>query len=147
MMSGKFLMLRYIKTIIFSIILFCGCSGDDRGLAPVSGTVYLNGKPLPNANIIFTPLEENIRVAVGSTDKEGRYKLTSFQTSDGAKIGKHKVSIRAYEIADETFKPADDITIKKGKLLSPRKYLDPETSGLTADVEKKSNIIDFKLSE
>ena len=124
-----------------------GCAGDDRGLAPVSGTVYLNEKPLANATVIFTPKENNIRVGTGSTDKNGQYRLTSFQTNDGARIGKHSVTIRAYEATDGPFKPADDISLTRGKMLTPAKYAKTESSGLTADVEKKNNVIDFKLTD
>jgi hypothetical protein len=123
-----------------------GCSGENRGLAPVSGTVYMNGKPLPNASVIFTPVEDNVRVGVGSTDKNGKYRLTSFQTNDGARIGKHAVTIRAYEVPDGPFKPADDMSLSRGKMLTPAKYSKAETSGLTATVENKNNVIDFNLT-
>ncbi|NBR05471.1 MAG: carboxypeptidase regulatory-like domain-containing protein [Planctomycetes bacterium] len=128
-------------------ILLTGCAGDDRGLAPVSGTVFFKGKPLPNAGIIFTPDQDNTRVGVGSTDKDGKYKLTSFQINDGAKIGRHTVTIRAYEVPDGPPKAADDITNVTGKMITPFKYARPETSGLTADVARKNNVIDFELTE
>ena len=98
-------MFRSVSFFILINLIITGCSGDDRGLAPVSGTVLFNGKPLPNAGVIFTPDQDNIRVGVGSTDKDGKYRLTSFQINDGAKIGKHTVTIRAYEIPEGPLKP------------------------------------------
>lgn len=140
-------MFRSVSFLILINLIITGCSGDDRGLAPVSGTVLFNGKPLPNAGVIFTPDEDNIRVGVGSTDKDGKYRLTSFQINDGAKIGKHTVTIRAYEIPDGPPKAADDITNVRGKMLTPFKYARPESSGLTAEVARKNNVIDFQLVE
>jgi hypothetical protein len=32
-------------------------------------------------------------------------------------------------------------------MITPFKYARPETSGLTADVAKKNNVIDFSLTE
>lgn len=49
-------MFRSVSLILMSLII-TGCSADDRGLAPVSGTVLFNGKPLPNAGVIFTPMK------------------------------------------------------------------------------------------
>lgn len=137
------LMLQRLSLIF--LVFINGCAGDDRGLAPVSGTVFFNDKPLPNAGVIFTPIEDNVRVGVGSTDKDGKYRLSSFQIHDGAKIGKHNVSIRAYAVSDGPFKPADDISFVRGKMITPLKYAKPETSGLTAEVERKNNVIDFKI--
>ena len=140
-------MFRLVSFLILISLIITGCYGDDRGLAPVSGTVLFNGKPLPNAGIIFTPDQDNTRVGVGSTDKDGKYRLTSFQINDGAKIGKHAVTIRAYETKDGPPKAADDITNVQGKMITPFKYARPETSGLKADVAKKNNIIDFELKD
>ena len=137
-----------LRSVLFLILMtIAGCSGDDRGLAPVSGTVLFNGKPLPNAGVIFTPDEDNIRVGVGSTDKDGKYKLTSFQINDGAKIGKYAITIRAEEGGDSKLKPADALDFVRGKIITPLKYSRPETSGLTAEVARKNNVIDFQLPE
>ena len=140
-------MFRSVSFLILISLIITGCSGDDRGLAPVSGTVLFNGKPLPNAGIIFTPDEDNTRVGVGSTDKDGKYKLTSFQINDGAKIGKYAITIRAEEGGDSKLKPADALDFVRGKIITPLKYSRPENSGLTAEVARKNNVIDFQLSE
>ncbi len=137
---------RYWILLLISII-HLGCSGDDRGLAPVSGTIFFKGKPLADAAINFTPEDTTGRVAAGSTDKDGKYKLTSFQINDGAKIGKYTITIRAEEGGDSKLKPADALDFVRGKIITPLKYSRPETSGLTAEVARKNNVIDFQLSE
>lgn len=137
---------RYLIFLLLSII-HIGCSGDDRGLAPVSGTIFFKGKPLADAGINFIPEDTTARVAAGSTDKDGKYKLTSFQINDGAKIGKYAITIRAEEGGDSKLKPADALDFVRGKIITPLKYSRSETSGLTAEVARKNNVIDFQLPE
>ncbi len=136
-------------------LLFCfviatttiGCGGENYGLAPVSGTVFFNGKPLSNATVIFAPEVNDIRVAIGTTNNEGKYQLTSFRIYDGARIGKHIVTIRAFEDLGGPFIPRDDNQRVQGKMVTPISYANPETSNLFAEVEKKNNIINFQLAE
>jgi hypothetical protein len=130
------------------VALLTGCGGDDRRLAPVSGTVRYNGKALAGAYVAFWPEETGVRAASGTTDENGHYRLTTFQSYDGARVGKHRVVVRAEEIPEGPPKAADDITAKRGKLLTPARYSNHETSGLTAEVAaKKDNVIDFDLSD
>jgi len=117
-------------------------------MAPVSGTVRYNGKPLANAYVSFSPDEPGLRAASGSTDANGHYRLTTFDGYDGAMVGKHRVMIRAEEMPVGPHKAADDITFKRGKLLTPLRYSNADTSGLTAEVvARKNNVIDFDLTD
>lgn len=130
------------------LLLFAGCSPKSGPrIAPVSGTVTYNGKPLPGAYVGFTPENPGDLQAQGSTDANGRYRLTTFSNYDGAIVGKHVVNIRAEEPPDDPTKAADDITLKRGKLLTPRKYQDPRTSGLSAEVLDQKNVFDFHLTD
>jgi hypothetical protein len=126
------------------ITLPLGC-GDDSGLAQVSGIVRHNGQPLANAYVGFWPEEVGVRAASGSTDANGHYRLTTFRANDGAMVGKYKIMVRAEEIPEGPPKSADDMTLKRGKLLTPPHYSNAETSGLTADVAKGNNVIDLEL--
>jgi hypothetical protein len=48
-------------------------------IVPVEGVVLLGGKPLPNAQVTFTPTGADLGyeyVAVGTTDDKGRFKMT-----------------------------------------------------------------------
>jgi hypothetical protein len=38
------------------------------------------------------------------------------------------------------------MSLSRGKMLTPAKYSKADTSGLTATVENKNNVIDFKLT-
>jgi hypothetical protein len=140
-------MVRFLPAL-FLVAPIVGCGGDPR-VATVSGTVTYKGKPLPNAYVAFWPEKQGERAATGSTDANGRYRLTTYQAYDGAVIGKHGVMIRAEEVqvAEGPPKAADDITLKRGKLLTPPRYSNAVTSGLTALVAPKNNVIDFDLQD
>jgi hypothetical protein len=72
-----------------------GCGGGN--VAPVSGTVHLDGKPLAGAAVTFSPdtgKDGGVGGSYGKTDGEGRYTLRSvIGDQSGAAVGKHKVSI------------------------------------------------------
>lgn len=144
---GKPVKFKNYAAVVFLTMIQAGCFWNDRGLAPVSGTILFNGAPLADAGITFIPEDHLARVAIGSTDKEGKYKLTSFQIHDGAKVGKYKVTIRAEEGGDSYKKRADALDFVRGKIITPLKYANPDTSGLTADVLNRKNVIDFQLTE
>jgi|SRR6185369_16316312 hypothetical protein len=70
-------------------------------VAPVAGTVTLNGKPLANAQISFEPTTqasatESSPGSYSTTGTDGRYTLqlvTTDKTVVGAVVGPHRVSI------------------------------------------------------
>src|SRR5438874_57919 len=80
-----------------------GCGRQPYRIAPVSGRVMLDGKPLANATVQFYPLaaatSENAGpTALGRTDEEGRYVLVPFDRSaaKGAVVGQNKVMITVH---------------------------------------------------
>jgi hypothetical protein len=80
-------------------VLFAGCSSEPYKVAKVSGLVTFDGKPLPNAEVMFQPEpgEGSINPGPGSagtTNSEGRYTLKVIgKDTNGAVVGKHKVRI------------------------------------------------------
>ena len=68
-----------------------GCGESGPPLGQVSGTVTMDGAPLANALVTFTP-EAGGRGSMGKTDANGKYEL-AFVDSKGALIGAHKVSV------------------------------------------------------
>lgn len=78
--------------------MLCGCSSGDRALAPVTGKVTLDGKPLSGGGVTFQPI-----AAAGSTsagrgsvaycDGEGNFTLKTIDGHPGAVVGAHRVRI------------------------------------------------------
>jgi hypothetical protein len=84
------------------VLLLAGCGGRSVKTTPVSGRVTLDGKPLPDAMVMFVPAvgaspadQDPLPSSVGTTDGDGRYSLVlnSGGKANGAVVGKHKVII------------------------------------------------------
>ena len=79
------------------ILAIAGCQLESPAppkgprLAPVTGVVTLNGKPLERANVKFESFES--AVSTGLTDADGRYELRYVGNEIGAPIGGHIVRI------------------------------------------------------
>ena len=89
--------LCFLLATLAVVNLTAGCGGDDAStkrpkLAKVKGKVLYNGNPVEGATVAFTA-EGAPRAATGTTDKEGRFELTTFNTGDGAVIGDHVVTV------------------------------------------------------
>ena len=80
---------------ICSLLFAQGCGGTFNA-APVSGTITLNGQPLKDATVTFTPQGggNESPASSGRTDSSGNYSLTMISdNSTGALIGKHSVRV------------------------------------------------------
>lgn len=76
------------------IVAAVGCGGppaDLPDIGAVSGVVTLDGQPLENARVMFTP--DHSRPSGAMTDANGRYELVFNEKIKGAAVGKHKVRI------------------------------------------------------
>ena len=93
---------RYLAWLLLPLLLL-GCGKSGPKVAPVSGRVTLDKKPLANATVIFTstePVTNNSPnpESSGQTDEEGRYSLKTTQDRrDGAVVGTYKVRISLIE--------------------------------------------------
>jgi hypothetical protein len=115
-----------------------GCGEKIKGmppLAPVRGTITLDGKPLAKTGVIFS--SEKGHSSIGLTDELGRYELRFIRGIRGAVIGKHAVRLDGSAGLDQL--PGPDF-----KNPVPAKF--SKSSTLTADVAPGANKIDFELS-
>jgi len=76
--------------MLLPLLLGCGTGGPE--LAPVSGRVTLDGRPLELADVVFQP-EGALSPSYGRTDTEGRYQLGYKRGVTGAIVGEHMVAI------------------------------------------------------
>ncbi len=90
----------FSASAVVAFALF-GCeSSDGIKLGEVSGVVTQDGKPLPKAEVTFTP-ESGDRISTGSADASGKYSLIFTRDRTGAVVGKHSVSVRLPGEMDE----------------------------------------------
>jgi len=124
-------------------VVTAGC-GDKPDLPPtarVSGLVMIDGQPLARGIVQFVPDTAQGTEGpsgVGYVDEEGRYEISTAGVR-GAIVGHHKISVKAEADYDET-------QISMGPSLIPRRYNNPDASGLTAEVkEGEKNEIPLEL--
>jgi opacity protein-like surface antigen len=109
-----------------SALAAAGCGSSASSIAPVSGVITLDGKPLANAHVAFQPeATSGARTAgagsYGTTDASGKYELKTFDTDRaGAVVGSHRVEINLKVVAD------DGPQIRRPKMLPPKYNLQSE---------------------
>jgi hypothetical protein len=91
---------------------------------PVSGTISCNGRPVDNGKIVFLPPSPAGQQATGQIIN-GNYSLTSFALNDGAFPGSYQIVIVSPSV--------------------PARFQSQATAGLSAMVQKGSNMINFDL--
>jgi hypothetical protein len=126
--------------VLLSSALVTSCSGRDESkrVYPVSGKVLYLGKPTPGARVSLHPLDEANKSArvrpSGVVQEDGSFRLTTYQTHDGAPPGSYAVTV----IWVERGKRGDD----DGKSRLPDRYASPTLSNLTVEVKETDNALD-----
>ena len=115
------------------LIGLAGCGGN-ANLADVQGTVKLDGNPLPNAFVTFTP-ESGGATSFAKTSEDGTYRMQFTDSETGAFIGSNRVCIRTGDV-----KPDNSGRLKE---LVPVVYNDKTT--LVAAVKSGGNTFDWEL--
>ncbi len=154
----KMVLGELLGAVLLVSLLALGCAqpGTDRPATyVVTGTVTQDGQPVGGATIGFQPTGGSTG-AVGKTDADGKYTLTTFASGDGALPGEYQVKIVKYDIetteaVDEDSEayvaPNEDEEVPAPENLLPPNFADPATSGLTATVteDASQNVFDFTL--
>ena len=122
-----------VATCIGASVLLGGC-GSGPKLADVSGTVTVDGAPVPGLQVLFEPQDKVSPGSIGFTQADGTYRLKCSSGQDGAVVGQHIVRVTTAEI-DDPSGPA---------LTIPAKY--NTSSELTQEVKAGTNTIDLKLT-
>lgn len=127
----------------------CGGGGGRPETHPVAGVVTFNGEPVADAMVTFH-LEDGgaPRPAMGKTDSNGKFRLTTFDTNDGAMAGRHVVTVvkeestgddgGEMEIGSDSYAAAMSAAAagtNERKLLVPEKYATKAESPLRITVD------------
>ncbi len=135
--------MRCVKLSPLALLFPCllpGCGGELK-VAPVSGTVTLDGQPLERASVLFQP-EGGGRPSFGVTDGNGYYTLSYSMHEAGAEVGKAKVQITTRLQAEDPSGEYRDNAPRAPERVPARYAKEP----VTVDVKSKSNIIDITLT-
>lgn len=125
--------------IFVGLIVCIGCSGQKNENLPetiaVEGVVTYQNKPVPDATIMFYPVQGR-KPASGRADASGKFTLTTFKKNDGVLPGEHKVTVNAYESTPE------GVSMKSA---IPIKYTNQNNSPLTINVSESEKEIKLEL--
>lgn len=118
-----------------------GCRQSD--MAPVSGRVTFEGRPVPKAIVRFLP--ESRPMAAAGTDDDGRYRLTTRRPMDGAYIGRHKVVVAPWMPGTGD---TSGVTAEPERPDIPKIVRDTDSTPLAVEVTAKGpNEFDFDLAK
>jgi len=95
------LRMKWAWLLVIVLCLGVGCQNESDGLTkfPVTGTVTVNGRPVPLVVVNFQHVEtslpgRNARFPVGVTDENGRFQLSTNGQYDGAVPGEYVVTFQ-----------------------------------------------------
>ena len=92
---------RTACALICSLLALSACGQRDESLAEVRGDVTFCGQPAV-AEVLFEPLnnsgQSTGRASTATSDESGRFRLRLDDSKSGAKIGRHRVTIRVQRI-------------------------------------------------
>lgn len=142
--------------VVALALSLAGCEPGGPPMGQVTGTITLDGKPLPNAAVTFAPVDGG-GASSGISDANGKYELNA-QDRKGAVIGKHRVYVTSVSMTKSTVDPnmsssspeyekqamggGSEYNVKLTEPI-PAKY--NEKSELQYEVKAGSNTIDLEL--
>lgn len=139
---------RHTSPLLVTLALIFPACGPSEGpeLAPVTGKVTYQGKPITQGIVSFQPAAPDGTPATGTIGPDGTYSL---QTADaeGARLGEYRVVISARKEPEQEPDSATPPLKKLPKVESqlPLKYEDLEKAQLTKKVDSGHNTINFDL--
>ena len=121
-------------------IVVVGCGPNRPEMAPVHGTVTLNGAAVAGAQVMLVPRQGG-RPAQGITDEQGNFVIKTFEDGDGALLGHHDITVTSKRLisvggAKQSGSELDALPqAVHYKWLTPKRYSRKDTSGLSVEVK------------
>lgn len=133
-----------------AIIFTTGCQRGPR-FVEVRGVVTLDGQPVAQTAVTFSPIETGAEPSVGITDEKGQFQLATAHGNQGAREGKHRVIVTRYDmvpLAPGEQAPSGDIAMEGHRLewIVPKRYAFPDQSKLEVDVREGMPPVTLQLT-
>jgi hypothetical protein len=84
--------------LVFALIASTGCSKAPYSTSPVKGVVTLDGQPLGEGKVMFTPAAQGDsakagKAGFGPLNPDGSFVVSTYGSDDGAIVGPHWVTV------------------------------------------------------
>lgn len=134
---------RFVIGMSWAVLLSgCGSSGPEVGY--VSGTVRMDGEPLPYATVEFYP--EQGRPSVGTTDEQGHFELGYTATRKGALLGTHSARVSTVRESGQFTGPDGKPLPGMGEKVDPKYNQDSQDNPeMRFEVKPGRNTIDLSV--
>ena len=132
-MNGHFRIAVWLGVLLGPVL--AGCSGKNENLSEVTGVVTLDGQPLPDAVIVFSPTAGGT-TSYGRTDNDGKFRMLFRDNVYGAWIGENVVRITTFDL------PANGKPGKKE--LVPNVYNTKSTTKVTVAAGQNTHNFELK---
>jgi hypothetical protein len=130
--------LLWTACLFAAVLAGCGGLEPPEPVFPVSGEVFVKGRPADGAVVTF--FKEGADLTAGqpsaTVQPDGSFKLTSYLPEDGAAEGEYRISLSWREAIGGSLSDPE-----YGPEKLPKKYLSPESSGLQASVSPTTNTL------
>ena len=152
---SRVLCLAAVCCLVCLAVPGCGPGGPELGT--VTGKVTLDGKPVTNGLVTFTP-EAKGGASIGKTDANGQYELL-YLDRKGALLGQHKITVTTLqeaatttgmrsdspEYAKQAASAANQSAYNSAKVVEPIPARYNTNTELVKEVKSGSNVIDLEL--
>ncbi|MDR1959163.1 MAG: carboxypeptidase-like regulatory domain-containing protein [Planctomycetaceae bacterium] len=144
--------MKYELSLLFAAVLIAlqmtGCQTHARrdfshlNLVEVSGTITLDGSPLPDVQVFFVDKKTNTH-SYGQTNERGEYSLLFDSTKSGVTPGEKLVRITSLPQGEEAVSGEGRVVQAKDKV--PAMYNKETTLAVSIDAGKNRQTFDFEL--
>jgi hypothetical protein len=132
-------------TLVVALLAMVGCGAENPALVPVTGIVTMDGEPLPEVAVTFTPTGETLgNGAIGGTNGEGRFTLIDIRGSTGLHPGEYKVSFYPTPSGKNASDPTD--VVASGGVGLPGIVMDPNNTPIRATVPASGGDVRIALT-
>jgi hypothetical protein len=128
--------------IFLPLLAGCGKGSDKPVVYPVSGELFVQGKPASGALVVLRPADD---AEAGNwargfpharVEADGTFQIESYEPKDGAPVGTYKV-LAQWQSGEDGQEEDSNATPRTD--LIPASYFDATTTPWTADVKPQAN--------
>lgn len=133
--------------VVFIVSLVLASSGCGSSNIPVTGEVTYQAKPLPNVKVIL--FGKKGVISQGTSDESGKFTISTAGLNDGAPEGDYRVAVlpaQTQNISSNTFDLSTPANTAD-KTIPPKKFHNPDTSGLTCTIGPGKGPLTIELKE